>query len=48
MVETILKSVSYLQVPVKNLEESTAWYVDNLGFNVQWKRPDNKIYNFYQ
>jgi catechol 2,3-dioxygenase-like lactoylglutathione lyase family enzyme len=38
-----LKSVSYLQVPVKNLEESTDWYVGNLGFKVHWKRPDNKM-----
>lgn len=43
MVETILKSVSYLQVPVKNLEESTEWYISNLGFEVHWKRPDNKM-----
>jgi len=35
--------VSYLQIPVKNLEESTSWYISNLGFNVQWKRPDNKM-----
>lgn len=39
----IIKSVSYLQIPVKDLEESTQWYVDNLGFKVQWKRPDNKM-----
>lgn len=43
MVTNVLERVSYLQIPVKNLEESTAWYVNNLGFNVQWKRPDNKM-----
>lgn len=43
MVETILESVSYIQVPVKNLEESTEWYLVNLGFEVHWKRPDNKM-----
>lgn len=43
MVKTIIESVSYLQVPVKNLEESTEWYVGNLGLKVQWKRPDNKM-----
>lgn len=42
MVESILKSVSFLQVPVKNLEESTE-YMGNLGFEVHWKRPDNKM-----
>jgi catechol 2,3-dioxygenase-like lactoylglutathione lyase family enzyme len=43
MGKTILESVSYLQVPVKNLEESTEWYMNNLGFKVHWKRPDNKM-----
>lgn len=43
MVKMIIESVSYLQVPVKNLEESTEWYVGNLGLKVQWKRPDNKM-----
>jgi catechol 2,3-dioxygenase-like lactoylglutathione lyase family enzyme len=43
MGRTILESVSYLQVPVKNLEESTEWYMNNLGFKVHWKRPDNKM-----
>jgi catechol 2,3-dioxygenase-like lactoylglutathione lyase family enzyme len=43
LVEMIIESVSYLQVPVKNLEESTEWYIDNLGFKVHWKRPDNKM-----
>lgn len=43
MADTVLKSVSFLQVPVKNLEESTEWYIDNLGFEVDWKRPDNKM-----
>lgn len=43
MAERILESVSYLQVPVKNLEESTEWYIGNLGFEVHWKRPDNKM-----
>jgi catechol 2,3-dioxygenase-like lactoylglutathione lyase family enzyme len=41
--ETIIKSVSFLQVPVKNLEESTEWYICNLGFKLHWKRPDNKM-----
>lgn len=43
MTKTILESVSYLQVPVKNLEESTEWYMGNLGFKIHWKRPDNKM-----
>ncbi|RAV23272.1 VOC family protein [Paenibacillus contaminans] len=43
MAERILESVSYLQVPVKNLEESAEWYIGNLGFEVHWKRPDNKM-----
>ncbi|GMK36975.1 hypothetical protein PCCS19_00280 [Paenibacillus sp. CCS19] len=32
-----------MQIPVSNLEQSTAWYVTNLGCKVQWKRPDNKM-----
>jgi len=43
LAEKILESVSYLQVPVKNLGESTEWYIGNLGFEVHWKRPDNKM-----
>ncbi|RED59369.1 VOC family protein [Cohnella lupini] len=43
MVETNIESVSYLQIPVKNLEESSEWYINNLGFQVHWKRPDNKM-----
>jgi catechol 2,3-dioxygenase-like lactoylglutathione lyase family enzyme len=43
LVETIIESVSFLQVPVKNLDESTEWYIGNLGFKVHWKRPDNKM-----
>jgi hypothetical protein len=33
LVETIIESVSYLQVPVKNLEESTEWYIGNDFFD---------------
>ncbi|MBP1995338.1 VOC family protein [Paenibacillus eucommiae] len=28
---------------MENLEESTEWYISNLGFQVHWKRPDNKM-----
>lgn len=40
---SMVERVSLLQIPVKSLEESTAWYVNNLGCKVQWKRPDNKM-----
>jgi catechol 2,3-dioxygenase-like lactoylglutathione lyase family enzyme len=43
LVEINIESVSYLQIPVKNLEESSEWYINNLGFQVHWKRPDNKM-----
>lgn len=43
MEETIINSVSFLQVPVKNLEESLEWYISKLGFKLHFKRPDNKM-----
>ncbi|WP_152392916.1 VOC family protein [Paenibacillus guangzhouensis] len=43
MADTIVERVSFLQIPVKNLEESTVWYVNYLGCRIQWKRPDNKM-----
>ncbi|RUS41948.1 VOC family protein [Cohnella sp. AR92] len=43
MAETILNSVSFLQIPVKNLEESIDWYISKLGFELHFKRQDNKM-----
>ncbi|MBD3919028.1 VOC family protein [Paenibacillus sp. PR3] len=43
MAETMLNSVSFLQVPVKHLEESMDWYINKLGFELHFKRPDNKM-----
>jgi len=43
MAETIINSVSFLQVPVKNLEESMEWYINKLGFKLHFKRQDNKM-----
>lgn len=43
MAAAIINNVSFLQVPVKNLEESMAWYISNLGFELHFKRPDNKM-----
>lgn len=43
MAEAYVGRVSFVIIPVKNLEESTAWYVNNLGCKIQWKRPDNKL-----
>ncbi|WP_308636517.1 VOC family protein [Paenibacillus silvisoli] len=43
MAEPMLNSVSFLQVPVKNLEESMEWYISKLGFELHFKRPDNKM-----
>ncbi|QHW33683.1 hypothetical protein GZH47_24715 [Paenibacillus rhizovicinus] len=43
MTESILNSVSFLQVPVKNLEESMEWYISKLGFELHFKRPDNRM-----
>lgn len=43
MAETIINNVSFLQVPVKNLEESIEWYSSKLGFELHFKRSDNKM-----
>ncbi|WP_314589264.1 VOC family protein [Paenibacillus terrigena] len=39
----ILNRVTHVMVPVKKLSESIEWYTSNLGFNVKWKRNDNKM-----
>jgi hypothetical protein len=28
---------------MQKLQLSEEWYIENLGFNVHWKRPDNKM-----
>ncbi|AZN39927.1 VOC family protein [Paenibacillus albus] len=43
MAETMINSISLLQIPVKNLDESMEWYISKLGFELHFKRPDNKM-----
>ena len=43
MSEVVINRVSHVMIPVKQLTESIAWYVDNLGFQVKWQRGDNKM-----
>ncbi|RKN64607.1 VOC family protein [Paenibacillus ginsengarvi] len=43
MYDVIINRVSHVMIPVKQLTQSMDWYVENLGFQVKWKRGDNKM-----
>ncbi|MBD2868259.1 VOC family protein [Paenibacillus arenilitoris] len=38
----LLEKLEHMQIPVKNLDESAAWYVENLGFTLQGKSDEHR------